>query len=648
MFESRAKTSLQHSPMTAVKTAAIFLLLASLLGCQGLSAGKGSTQTPSTSGDLGLSKSSITFGNVVLGKTATQTITATNSGTASLTVSSAKSSSPQFSVTAPAVPLTIAAGQSANLSVAFTPSAASASTATISFASDASDSSLSLSLTGTGITAGQLSASPASISFVNIEVGNTETQSAAVTNTGGASVTISQATATGPGFSITGFTPLTLPAGQSTTVNVVFAPQSAGAVSGNVALSSNASNTTLNLPLSGAALAPGSLTAQPTSISFGSIQVGNSQQQSATLTNTGGSSVTISQASAAGAGFSVNSSSFPLTLAAGQSTTLTITFAPHSSGSPTGSATISSNAPNPTLTIPLSGTAVSPGGLSTTPPSISFTSEQVGNSESQSEVLQNTGGSDVTISQVGVTGAGFSETGLTAPVTLTPGQSFTFSAVFAPQTSGGAGGSISITSNGSNPSLSIPLSGTATPAGQLGVSPTTMNIGNVVVGSSGQSTGSISATGASVTVSSADSSNSEFKFSGLSLPVTIAAGHSAGFTVTFTPQSTGTANATLTFTSNASNSPTTESLTGVGSPTPHSVALSWTASTSPNISGYNVYRGSVSGGPYTKINSTLNSGTTYTDSSVTNGQTYYYVTTAVNSSNEESSYSNQASAAVPQ
>ena len=81
----------------------------------------------------------------------------------------------------------------------------------------------------------------------------------------------------------------------------------------------------------------------------------------------------------------------------------------------------------------------------------------------------------------------------------------------------------------------------------------------------------------------------------------------------------------------------------------HAANLSWTASTSPNISYYNIYRGTTSGGPYTKIGSTTaNSGsTTYQDTSVQKGQTYYYVGTAVDVSGNESSYSNPATAPIP-
>jgi len=89
------------------------------------------------------------------------------------------------------------------------------------------------------------------------------------------------------------------------------------------------------------------------------------------------------------------------------------------------------------------------------------------------------------------------------------------------------------------------------------------------------------------------------------------------------------------------------SLTGSGTPPPaHSVNLSWNPSTSGAV-GYNVYRGNTSGGPYTEINPMLDPSTSYTDSTVLGGQTYYYVSTAVDASGVESGFSNQVKATIP-
>jgi fibronectin type 3 domain-containing protein len=74
--------------------------------------------------------------------------------------------------------------------------------------------------------------------------------------------------------------------------------------------------------------------------------------------------------------------------------------------------------------------------------------------------------------------------------------------------------------------------------------------------------------------------------------------------------------------------------------------LSWNASAS-TVAGYNVYRGSQTGGPYVAVNSAPEAGTSYVDDAVTAGQTYYYVVTAVDSGGTESVYSNQVQAVIP-
>jgi hypothetical protein len=86
------------------------------------------------------------------------------------------------------------------------------------------------------------------------------------------------------GFTLSGLAlPLTLTAGQSSTFSVKFAPTTAGAVSGNATITSNGANPTLNIPVSGTGVTPGTLSANPTSLSFGSVQVGNTSNLSETL-----------------------------------------------------------------------------------------------------------------------------------------------------------------------------------------------------------------------------------------------------------------------------------------------------------------------------------------------------------------------------
>jgi hypothetical protein len=596
-------------------------------------------------GTLGSNPTSLSFGSVQVGSKQSLSETVTNTGGSTVTLSQVGISGNGFSLSGITAPVTLAAGQSATFTVTFTPQSAANASGNITITSTASNPTLAIPLSGTGTAPGSLSSNPTSLSFGTVQLGSNQSLSETVTNTGGSAVTISQVGISGTGFSLSGITaPVTLTAGQSASFTVTFTPQSAANASGNVTITSTAPNPTLAIPLSGTGITPGTLGSNPISLSFGSMTVGSRQSMSETVTNTGGASVTISQVGISGTGFSLSGISAPVTLTAGQSVTFSVTFTPPSPGSASGAITITSNASNPTLTIALSGTGISPGILGSNPGSLSFGSLTVGSNQSFSETVSNTGGSSVTISQVGISGTGFSLSGIGAPVTLAAGQSASFSVSFAPQSAGAVSGNVTITSNASNPTLTIPLSGTGTTAvGQLTVTPSTLGLGSVVVGTSGTASGSLTASSASVTITAASANNSVFSVGGLSLPVTIPAGQSAPFTVTFSPQVTGAASATLTFTSNAQSSTATEALTGTGTPAPvHTVNLSWNASASPNISGYNIYRAvfTTSCGSYAKINSVLDTSTLYTDSAVVDGTAYCYASTAVNTSNEESGYSN--------
>lgn len=81
-------------------------------------------------------------------------------------------------------------------------------------------------------------------------------------------------------------------------------------------------------------------------------------------------------------------------------------------------------------------------------------------------------------------------------------------------------------------------------------------------------------------------------------------------------------------------------------PAQHSVTLTWTASNSTGVTGYNIYKSSVNGSAYTKIASTGPTVLNYVDTAVLAGQSYYYVVTATNAT-LESTWSNQAGVSLP-
>jgi hypothetical protein len=417
-------------------------------------------------------------------------------------------------------------------------------------------------------------------------------------------------------------------------------------------------------------IASGQLAVNPASVNFGNVPTGTSASQALILSNPSKSDMTVSQAMVSGPGFSLRSPSLPLTLAAGKAVTLNVVFAPLSEGSASGNLSLTGSITSihdrskkhntvsmTTTAVSMSGTGstpsstiAAPGVLAAYPSSLGFAALQIGSSQTLSATVTNSGGSDVTITQATIlqttaTASSFTLNGMSLPLTLAAGQRVTFSVTFAPLSAGSASSSISISSDASTPTLIIPLAGSGTVQGQLSIAPVSADFGSVTVGTSKIQSGTLVASGSSVTLSSATVTDPEYSLSGIAFPVTIAAGQSLPFTLTFAPRASGIAAATLSFTSNAANT-SAANLTGTGvAPPQHSVDLSWNASSA--VVGYNVYRGSQAGGPYSKINSVLDASTVFTDSSVQGGQSYYYVTTSVDSTGAQSPYSNEIQTTIP-
>ena len=389
-------------------------------------------------------------------------------------------------------------------------------------------------------------------------------------------------------------------------------------------------------------------------VTFGSAQVGSTVIVPIAVTNTGKQTITISQATVSGAGFSFAGPNLPITVAAQQSASLSVSFAPKTGGSVTGSLNVTFSASwggnntvhSSSVAAALSGAGYTLGYL-TTPSGMNLGTVTVGSSQTQAFTVSNSGGSSLTISGATLSGTGFSVTGLTFPYTLPAGASASVYVTFAPSTTGTDNATLSVSSNASDPSVSVSLTGSGTTSsGNLGVTPASMSFGNVTIGNTQTQSGSVTASGGSVILSSASSSNSMFTLGGLTLPLTLAAGQSVPFTVTFAPTSTATASSNISFFTNTSSSALVIA-SGSGASIQHLVDLSWNASTSSSIAGYNVYRGTVSGGPYLRINSALDTSISYSDSQVQSGQIYYYVTTAVDSAGVESSYSSEVQAVIP-
>jgi hypothetical protein len=548
------------------------------------------------------------------------------------------------------LPITIPAGQSKTLNTNIVPPATGSLSGSITLTNNSGTPSVVVGLSGAGASAGQpgISISPASVAFGNVNVGVPSSQTLTVSNTGSTTLTISNITAAGAGYTVSGFAlPVSIAAGQTSAFAAIFTPNTTGVSSGSVMITSNAPSSPTSVGLTGTGV-QGQLTANPGTVAFGNIAVGSTGSQTINLTNGGSTSVTISQASVSGTGFAISGLTTPLTLTAGQTTSFTATLVPSVPGALTGTLTINSNAPNPITTIPLNGTGAQPT-IVLTPASVSFGSVTVGAPNSQTILVQNTGNATLTVSQATASGAGFSISGLAIPSTIAAGTSKTFNISFGPAAAGAVSGSVSLVSNAPGSPTAIPLSGTGVASTMsLNASTTAVAFGNAAVGSNSSQNVTLTNSGNStVTITSVNVTGTGFSSSGVTAGQTIGAGQSATLGVIFTPTSAVTVSGTVTVTSNATNSPISISLSGTGTQAvAHSATLTWTASTS-SVVGYNVYRSTISGGPYTLITGSPVAGTTFTDTSVQAGVTYFYVVTAVDASGNESAFSNEALATVP-
>jgi hypothetical protein len=213
---------------------------------------------------------------------------------------------------------------------------------------------------------GSFTASPATVAFGSVAVGSPATSKVSLVNSTSNPVVVSKITVSNISFSVDGegALPLTLAANSTTTVNVHFGPTTAGSATGQLVITSNSlvsPSATVQMTGTGVLQTQpaAGLTVNSSSVSFGNVAVGTPSTQSLTLTSSGTGAVTVSKVSMSGTGFTESGATFPLTLNAGQTATLSLQFEPTATGAATGKVTITSTASsNSTTVVALSGTGV--------------------------------------------------------------------------------------------------------------------------------------------------------------------------------------------------------------------------------------------------------------------------------------------------
>src|SRR6266705_675290 len=355
----------------------------------------------------------------------------------------------------------------------------------------------------------------------------------------------------------------------------------------------------------------------PTSINFGNQTVNTTAQAAITVTNVGLHALQIQNVSLGG------SSAFTLTgwtgasvLQPSQSLQIQVSFSPPDQANYSANLTVYGNASSDPV-VPITGVGIA----STVSISPTTAIVQAGNSQQFSASLLGTTNATLNWLVNSIQGGNSVVGSISSQGLYTaPGQVSSNSSVIVTASDGTGQANASVTVVPPATSVSVSISPTSA---------------SVQVGQSKQFTATISGT--------TNTAVNWLVNGGLGGNSTVGTISAAGL---YTAPSSVPANAVTVTAQSAYNSTSSANAAVTITPTVHFVDLSWTASTSV-VAGYKIYRGTVSGGPYTRINASLEPATLYTDSTVQAGQTYYYVTTAVDSNSVESGYSNVVQAVVP-
>jgi subtilisin family serine protease len=499
-----------------------------------------------------LSPSTLTFAAQLDGSSsAAQTLTYSNTGDVPVSISNI-SATGDFAETS-TCGTSLAVGANCSISVTFTPTARGSRSGVLSITGNVNSSA---SLTGTG-QAILATLAPSSLAFQPQLVGSSSAaQSLTYSNTGDLPVSISGISAAGD-FAETSTCGTSLAVGANCSISVTFTPTARGLRSGVLSITGNV-NSSASLTGTGQV---NTVSISPSSINFGNQNVNTtSAPQNVTIMNTGDVSFYIN-----GWGYGspfTATNNCPFNLNPGASCTFSITFAPTSYGTYTGSSfTFSGSFPGSPATVPLSGIGVDTAAILTST-SLSFGNQAVGTtSGALSTSLVNTANTPVTISSI-VASGDFSQTN-NCGTSLAVSSSCTINVTFHPTTLGARSSSLTVNSNTRIPIPPATLSGTGTGAIASFNASTLTYAAQRLNSSSTAQTATLTNTGNATLTISNFSITGDFSQTH-TCGSTLAAGASCSVSVTFNPIAQGTRTGTLTLSSNAYGTAPSVALTGTG------------------------------------------------------------------------------------
>ncbi len=461
--------------------------------------------------DIAVTPTSLAFGTVNVGATATLTTTISNVGGADLTVSElAFTGSPDFSLNpaAPLAPFVVAPGASVDVPVDYTPSITKAVSAAIWVVSDDPDEGvLAVSLSGNGVTC-DINVNPLVLDFGVVSVGTTQTLSTTISNTGNAVCTVDTLTLAGsPDFSLNPATPappFTVTPGGSVTVTVDYTSSDFVDDVGTLAVASDDPDESLIMvDLSGVPPANAcDVDVGPPALDFGLVAKGTTQTLSTTIRNLGSVDCTVDLSLTGSPDFALNPAApaTPFTVAPGTSVDVPVDYTPADLGADSGTLNITSNDPDPSpVTIGLSGAGLGVPDIAVSPTLLAFGPVRTGATATLTTTISNVGDADLTISEFVFTGSpdfSLNAAAPTPPFVIASGSSVDVPVDYRPSVEKAVNAALWIASDDpdENP-LAVSLTGTGVGNPDIDVSPLALDFGVSVIGTTTTLTTTISNVG---------------------------------------------------------------------------------------------------------------------------------------------------------
>ena len=420
-------------------------------------------------------------------------------------------------------------------------------------------------LTAMSAAAPQIVLVPSTVTFSSQQVGTLSGPvTVTVTNTGNAVLIVSSIVTNGDFIETDGCVGTPVVQGATCAIQVRFQPTISGTRTGLLTVYGNVAGGQATAALSGTATPPAAIVLTPTSLTFPATSIGStSAAENITIANTGGTASTLQSPTIAG-DYSMSANTCGSTLAPQTSCTVSIVFAPTASGTRSGTLTVVDGAGTQVAVLSGSGTAPATDALG--PTALVFGAQQLGTtSAAQAVTLTNAGDVALTLITASISAGDFTVVNACGN-SLAAHSTCALQVAYTPRSVGAENGVLTVADQFRSQTVALTGTGLAPPG--VSLSPTGgLQFGATAVGATAPAQ-SITLTnngGVPLAVNGIAATGDFVLAQGTNTcPMSLAPAAACTAGVVFSPTAPGVRTGTVTFSDNATNSPQTLTLSGVG------------------------------------------------------------------------------------